>query len=68
MNQLESGTSSMVLTFCARTSGVGSPGRPNRFMARSIDQIDLPFLHLRRILRLGLALQRVVVEESPTGT
>ena len=35
VNQLESGTSSIVLMFCARTSGVGSPGRLNRLMARS---------------------------------
>ena len=36
VNQPESGTSSIVLTFRARTSGVESPGRPKRLVARSM--------------------------------
>src|SRR5512145_2641595 len=35
VNQFESGTSSTVFTFCARTSGVWSPGQANRFSSVS---------------------------------
>ena len=35
VNQLESGTSSIVLTFCARTFDVGSPGFVSRFSSVS---------------------------------
>ncbi len=35
LNQLESGTSSMVLMLCARRFMSGSPGLPNRLLASS---------------------------------
>ena len=35
VNQFESGTSSTVLTFCARTFGVRSPGQENEFSSVS---------------------------------
>ena len=38
VNQFESGTSSIVLTLRARTSGVGSPGLEKRLVARSMNK------------------------------
>ena len=67
VNQFESGTSSIVLTFLARTSGVGSPGRPKRLVARSMNRSISHSLHLRGVLRLGLPCQRIVVEEPALG-
>ena len=45
VNQLESGTSSTVLTFWARTLVVGSPGFVEQVFQRVVDQIDLAHRH-----------------------
>ncbi len=52
VNQFESGTSSTVFTFCARTFGVLSPGQATEFSSVSIDQIDVTLFHLGGVLRV----------------
>ena len=63
VNQLESGTSSIVFTFCARQPVLDRPGVPNRFYSEVVEQVDLPFLTPEASWRLGLARERIVVEE-----
>ena len=63
VNQLESGTSSMVLMLRARTFGVESPGRREQVVARSKMRSMSHGCDARGVLRLGLARERVVVVE-----
>ena len=50
VNQLESGTSSMVLMFCARTPS-GSCGGDEQVVAEVVEQVDLPRGRAGRVLR-----------------
>ena len=68
MNQLESGTSSIVLTLPARGGG-SAIARPGKEILREVvDEIDVPWRDLRRILRLGFAGERIVVVELPASS
>ena len=62
MNQLESGTSSMVLTFCARMSGADRPAR-EQVQPQIERERDVPRLHARGVARFRLARDRIVVVE-----
>ena len=66
VNQFESGTSSMVLTFRAFTSVRRIAGAAEEVLRQVPEQIDVPRLHLRGVLRLGLARKRIVGVE-PDG-
>ena len=63
VNQLESGTSSIEFRFCARTFGVGIAGPREEVRQEIGGQIDIPFLDLRRVLRVWLTRDRIVVVE-----
>ena len=63
VNQLESGTSSIELILRARTSGVGVARMSEEVLGEVVEQIDLLFLRARRVLRLRLAVERIIVVE-----
>jgi hypothetical protein len=67
VNQLESGTSSIVLMLRARDVGRGIAGPREEILGQVEHQIDVPLRDARRILRLRLPLERVVVVEFPAG-
>ena len=55
VNQFESGTSSIVFTLRALTFVRRIAGLAEQVLREIPEQIDLPRLHLRRVLRLRLA-------------
>ncbi len=66
VNQLESGTSSTVLTFFARSAADGA--RPEQVGREIGEQIHLQRLHRRCVLRVALPPDRVVVVEARRGS
>ena len=63
VNQLESGTSSSVLTF-VRTNVPALAGVEKRVLEEIVGPVDVPWPHPGGVLRLGILQQRIVRERT----